>query len=70
MSDTICIRIFLKSDWEEITLFDDVIVNADATDEEIDEIVNEEVMNAQGIDDETFDLLQDHENWSVEWEVI
>lgn len=70
MSDTICIRIFLKSDWEEITLFDDVIVNTDATDEEIDEIVNEEVMNAQGIDDETFDLLQDHENWSVEWEVI
>lgn len=70
MSDTICIRIFLKSDWEEITLFDDVIVNADATDEEIEKIVNEEVMNAQGIDDETFDLLQDHENWSVEWEVI
>ena len=70
MSDTICIRIFLKSDWEEITLFDDVIVNTDATDEEIDEIVNEEVMNAQGIDDEIFDLLQDHENWSVEWEVI
>lgn len=62
------IRVYLQNVNEpndQIDLLDDIMVNEDATDEEIDEIANEAVMDA--ICDEETDKLLNDENYRVEW---
>ena len=63
------IRVYLQNVNEpndQITLLDDIMVEEDATDEEVENIVNEAVMSAP-YDEETDKLLND-DNYRVEWE--
>lgn len=63
------IRVYLQNVNEpndQIDLFDDIMVDENATSEEVDKIVNEAVMNAP-YDEETDKLLND-DTYRVEWE--